>query len=148
MARSVDTMSVAKMHGPVTRALAAMRVEPEPQPERRGFLRGLLALPLIGGAVSLIGAPTAVAEPASKQLLREYHDWLMYERFQVAQELDDDDPSGLGPHATFGAAWRWHRARGKIREGSQSGEMLGDGVSFPSTRAALVMSAVGCDWRA
>lgn len=114
---------------------------------RRGFLRGLVSLPLIGGGLTLIGAPTAVAEPASMQLLREYHDWLMYERFMVAQELDDDDASGLGPHATFGAAWRWHRARGRIREGHQSGVMLGDGVSFPSARAALVLSAVECDWR-
>jgi len=32
--------------------------------ERRGFLRALAGLPLIGGGVTLVGAPTAVAEPA------------------------------------------------------------------------------------
>lgn len=26
--------------------------------------------------------------------------------------------------------------------------MMGDGVSFPSARAGLVLSAAGCSWRA
>jgi hypothetical protein len=36
---------------------------------RRGFLRGLTAFPLIGGGVTLIGNPTAAAEPVSRDLL-------------------------------------------------------------------------------
>lgn len=114
---------------------------------RRGFLRGLTTLPLIGGGVALIGAPSAVAEPVTKRLLGEYHDWLMYERFMVAREIEDDEPSRFGPQALFGNAWRWHRARGEVREAGDSREILGDGVSFPSTRAALVLSTVGCDWQ-
>lgn len=35
---------------------------------RRGFLRGLVSLPLIGGGVTLIGAPTAAATPVTPDL--------------------------------------------------------------------------------
>lgn len=113
---------------------------------RRGFLRGLVSLPLIGGGVTLIGAPSAVAEPVTPRLLREYHDWLMYERNEVIREIEIGGRTQFGPNAVFGSALRWHRTRGERRLDSE-GEMMGDGVSFPSTRAALVLSAVGCDWR-
>ena len=112
---------------------------------RRGFLRGLVSLPLIGGGVTLIGAPTAVAEPISQQLLHEYHDWLMFERSSLIREAFGS-ADRFGPGSCFGAALKWHRARGEFRTTSE-GEPLGDGVSFPSTRAALVLSAVGCDWQ-
>ena len=36
---------------------------------RRGFLRGLAHLLLIGGGVTLIGNPTAAAEPVTEELL-------------------------------------------------------------------------------
>ena len=39
---------------------------------RRGFLRGLTTLPLIGGGVALIGAPSAVAEPVTRSMLETY----------------------------------------------------------------------------
>ncbi len=40
--------------------------------DRRGFLRGLATLPLIGGGVTLIGNPTrAAAEPVTEDLLQE-----------------------------------------------------------------------------
>ena len=55
---------------------------------RRDFLRGLAALPQIGGAVATIGRPTATASPSRLPLM----------------------------------------------------------ASHPSTRAALVLSAVGCNW--
>lgn len=118
--------------GPVTRAIAAMRQEPEPP--RRGFLRGLLTLPLIGGAVGLIGAPSAVAEPATGHLMREYADWLVYEHHRVMAEIVGEDTSASSQwQSCFGRAWKWHRADRHIP---------------PSTRAALVMSAVGCEWEA
>ena len=47
---------------------------------RRGFLRGLTTLPLVGGGVTLIGAPSAVAEPLTPALLDSYDAWLFYER--------------------------------------------------------------------
>ena len=47
---------------------------------RRGFLRGLTTLPLIGGGVTLIGNPTKAAEPVTRHLLDCYDTWLFYER--------------------------------------------------------------------
>ena len=114
--------------------------------DRRGFLRGLVSLPLIGGGVTLLGAPSAVAEPITVRLLREYHDWLMYERHELVLELNQGDDRRFGPNSCFGAAQRWHCARGPLGADS-NGRRIGDGVSFPSGRAALVLSAVGCNWR-
>ncbi|MDP4006923.1 hypothetical protein [Methylobacterium sp. NEAU K] len=71
---------------------------------RRGFLRGLTALPLIGGGVTLIGAPSAVAEPITPRLLREYHDWLMFERSCLTREIEGGTPSRFGPDSVRGAA--------------------------------------------
>lgn len=113
---------------------------------RRGFLRGLTTLPLIGGGVTLIGAPSAVAEPVTPRLLREYHDWLMFERSCLIREMEAGNPTRFGPDCARGSALRWHQARGELRLDSE-GQPMGDGVSFPSTRAALVLSTVGCDWR-
>lgn len=113
---------------------------------RRGFLRGLTTLPLIGGSVALIGAPAAVAEPVTPRLLREYHDWLMYERSCLVREMAGENAASESINSCYGEALRWHRARGKLRLDTE-GKPMGDGVSFPSTRAALVLSTVGCDWR-
>lgn len=102
---------------------------------RRAFLSGLVSLPLIGGGVTLIGSPIAVAEPASDRLLREYANWLAYERFHAQKEAYGDDCGDW--YSLYGAAYRWHEARGNRQQ------------SFvpPSTRAALVLATVGCDWR-
>lgn len=113
---------------------------------RRGFLRGLTTLPLIGGSVALIGTPAAVAEPVTPRLLREYHDWLMYEQSCLRREIEGGSPSRFGLENVYGSALRWHRARGELRLDTE-GESMGDGMSFPSTRAALVLSTVGCDWQ-
>ena len=51
---------------------------------RRGFLRGLAHLPLIGGGVTLLGNPTAAAEPVTEELLDSYSEWLHYERRLLA----------------------------------------------------------------
>lgn len=101
---------------------------------RRGFLRGLTSLPLIGGGVTLIGAPTAVAEPASFRLMVEYESWLGYEQARVARELGRPDRTAI---SLYGAAhdWHVHRHGAGYRNGA------------PSTRAALVLATVGCDWR-
>ena len=99
--------------------------------DRRGFLRGLVSLPLIGGGVTLIGSPSAVAEPASLHLLSEYESWLGIEHSRVARELrPGTDHAGW---RLYGPAHDWHlRACRDVP---------------PSTRAALVLAAVGCDWR-
>ena len=103
--------------------------------DRRGFLRGLVSLPLIGGGVTLIGSPSAVAEPACERLMAQYVNWLAYEWSRASLEIYGSDRSLWLP--LYGAAYRWHRERG-------------DRVDMPvppSTRAALVLAAVGCDWR-
>lgn len=116
---------------------------------RRGFLRGLTTLPLIGGSVALIGAPSAVAEPVTDALLGEYADWLVYEHGSLMRELHgQDNPRAASEwQPRFGRAFDWQRARGPFRKSTPDGQTIGDGVSFPSMRAALVLSTVGCNWR-
>jgi hypothetical protein len=111
---------------------------------RRGFLRGLVRLPLIGGGLALSGAPTAVAIPPDVAMLHRYCSFLVHE------------------HATARAEWcnwRYPGAYGfdlstDVR--TRSGEEIlpycwfpddtPDIVSAirsapPSSRAALVLSA-------
>lgn len=52
---------------------------------RRGFLRGLATLPLIGGGVTLIGRPTAAAVPITGGMLATYTAWLHFELRAVAE---------------------------------------------------------------
>ena len=47
--------------------------------DRRGFLRGLATLPLIGGSVSILGTPTAAAVPATPALIDRYVAWIAHE---------------------------------------------------------------------
>lgn len=106
---------------------------------RRGFLRGLTTLPLIGGGVSLIGAPSAVAAPVTSELLNAYNEWLFMERRLLCVE---QHPGSRGPDieryvpANTGAG-NFH---------FPSGADWKDPSRQPSTRAALVLSAVGCPW--
>ncbi|MEH3117117.1 MAG: hypothetical protein PGN25_05775 [Methylorubrum populi] len=61
MAYNANSTVVSETHGPVTAAIRAMRVEPEPAPPaRRLFLRALAALPVIGMAVG-VAAPAMAA---------------------------------------------------------------------------------------
>jgi hypothetical protein len=53
---------------------------------RRGFLRGLASLPLIGGGVTLIGNPTRAAEPVTLDLLDAYNERLFMERRMLCIE--------------------------------------------------------------
>lgn len=103
---------------------------------RRGFLRGLTALPLVGGAVTLIGNRTAVAGPASPRLIGCYLEWLRLER-KVVQDLllRGSDPYGVVPMLPgAGTALRF--------PAGQDGD---DGAGLAS-RAAVVLSAVNFDW--
>ena len=97
---------------------------------RRGFLRQLCILPMIGGGVTLIGTPTAAAVPVTRDLLESYNTWLEQERRWLA----------------------WERA-GCNRERFQTAMKVTwfdvpsaafiHNEPMPSTRAALVLSAVG-----
>ncbi|ACL55657.1 hypothetical protein [Methylobacterium nodulans] len=101
--------------------------------DRRAFLRGLVGLPLIGGGITLIGNPTAAAEPVTSDLLKVYSTWLWGERVRVEQELGREGDRIRG--VTTNAGYWYHHAVPEHRNPP------------PSTRAAVVLSAVGCDWR-
>ncbi|WP_156648342.1 hypothetical protein [Methylobacterium sp. Leaf108] len=151
MATSPIIMGADRLHsrktqtGPVTRAIAAMHNEPAPP--RRGFLRGLLSLSLVGGSVALIGAPSAVASPITDDLLDSYDAWLEYERRWLQWERHGNSDVGYRlskPFASEIAGWEQFDmipfANGGVR-------FHGRDEPPASTRAALVLSAVGCDWR-
>lgn len=88
---------------------------------RCGVPRGLVSLPLIGGGVTLIGAPSAVAEPVTHRLLREYHDWLMFERDCLVGETESGNPTRYGPSCALGSAYRWHRSHRELRPKARGG---------------------------
>ena len=54
---------------------------------RRGFLRALAAVPLLGGGLKLFGEPTAAAVPVSADLLRRYLIFLGKEQQAARVEL-------------------------------------------------------------
>lgn len=121
---------------------------------RRGFLRGLTTLPLIGGGVTLIGAPTAVAEPVTADLLDSYDAWLDAERRFLKWERyrkPMDGQHSPGPRCVW-----YDPASGNLFDyvpaanaGHQWHSTDKPGVQpQPSSRAALVLATVGCDWRA
>ena len=108
---------------------------------RRGFLRGLVSLPLVGGGVAILGDPMAVAAPVTPRLLGAYSEWLRVERNLLHLELFPDADPRARPYLVppgAGAARHFHAPPhpGSWRD-----------LPPASARAALVSSAVGCDWR-
>ena len=103
--------------------------------DRRGFLRGLASLPLIGGSVALIGSPTQAAVPTTIGLLESYESWLAWERHQLQTEMWGRDVAQKC--TTF--------LRVNV-PGEQWHNPWRDGDTCPSasTRAALVLATVGC----
>jgi hypothetical protein len=103
--------------------------------DRRGFLRMLAGLPLIGGGLSLIGAPSGTAEPVTRELLESYLSWLAVEYRYLWEELHPGWPCHFGFRPNnAGGMYHW-RAFGRPP------------APLPSTRAAVVLSAVDCDWK-
>lgn len=101
---------------------------------RRGFLRGLASLPLIGGGVALVGSPTAVDVEVSTALLANYATFLEGElrmlRYEIEKRLEW--PAGaLDQFAMTPGDFHFPR----------KGSWLD--VPQPSTRAALVLATVG-----
>ena len=116
--------------------------------DRRAFLRGLASLPLIGGGVTLIGNPTAAAVPASRELLHSYASWLHFERRMVFSELAGHDSRlrrelerGVGGSDMKSPGDQWHFQWATPGTRGPAGWI---DAPQPSTRAAVVLSAVGC----
>ena len=119
---------------------------------RRGILRGLATLPLIGGSVDIIGAPRAVAEPVTATLLSNYHSWLFFERRLLAHELArlPEVQRLYGRQAAGVTCFDTVRAvDNHIRCDNAGGEFHTYKRGHEAaTRAALVLSTVGVDWKA
>ncbi len=97
--------------------------------DRRGFLRGLASLPLIGGSVALIGSPTKAAVPVTRAMLADYADWLAVERDGTLRELYGTLPGSAMLDGV--PLFDRHRAWPDMS------------LSPPSTRAAVILSAAG-----
>ena len=112
--------------------------------DRRGFLRGLATLPLIGGSGAILGKPTQAAVPVTQDMLWGYKSWLHMEHRMLSFELAGHDTGAAKhvegsfyldhPAADWHFQWPNHRHR-----------MAGwETAPQPSTRAAVMLSAVGC----
>jgi hypothetical protein len=75
---------------------ARANIIPVAEMPRRGFLAQLVKLPLIGGGLSLIGQPQAVAEPVTPGLLEAYRSWLVMEFFLPSR----------GNESRWSSSWR------------------------------------------
>ena len=108
--------------------------------DRRSFLCGLASLPLIGGGISLIGNPTKAAVPVSDDLLKRYVAFLAHEHRAALFEFETvrDSPSRNRRASDVPMLWLPDDARA---------QSLCEHIA-PSTRAAVVLSAVGLPiWR-
>jgi hypothetical protein len=107
------------------------------QNSRRGFLRGLASLPLIGGAVTVIGNPTQAAEPPTEMMQNAYIAFLAHEHRQALQDrFSFTDWTGTYQPVT---PMEWFPDYQEV-------ETLVTGAR-PLSRAAVVLSAVGINWR-
>ncbi len=115
--------------------------------DRRSFLRSLASLPLIGGGVTLIGNPTAAAVPVTDDLLWSYKAWLHYEHRMLCHEMAGHDQGRAEAVEGFIKLGypgdRYHFGWGGRRD-LHPGKKLWEVLPQPSTRAAVVLSAVGC----
>jgi len=113
---------------------------------RRSFLRQLVGLPLIGGGVTLIGQPTAVAEPVTLDLLEAYKCWLSEELSYLAWEMASRLDCEQRYHAED-AVERSRLIRSVKFNVGEAGHWHDSTTPNASTRAALVLSTVNCDWK-
>lgn len=114
--------------------------------ERRSFLRSLVTLPLIGGSITLIGRPTAAAVPITDALFDRYASWVIHEHAEVIVERERRRNRANPLEAEYAETYACHR-----REWARNLYHCPDNPSIsrlaiassPSTRAAVVLSAVG-----
>ena len=112
------------------------------QPTRRSLLRGAFQLSILGASVPLVTRRVFAGEPTliTRDLLSSYNAWLHYEHRLLAMEMYPElgaDADRWIPGNNMGAQWHFRSTWPQTWED----------LPQPSTRAALVLSAVGCDWR-
>lgn len=112
---------------------------------RRGFLARLAALPLVGGSVALIGQPSSVAGQATPEMIEAYKTWLALELRFLTWRMAED-PYFLRSYRLDARADRKERSDTILGYEWYVGDS-GKAHDDPYQHAALVMSAVGCDWR-
>lgn len=118
-------------------------------PARRGFLRQLASLPLVGGGVTLIGKPTAAAVPVTQGLLNSYDTWLAVERNWLRFERfgSSGEPDGFYDPVSVEAVFR-DRRTGEcwdFTHYANAGARFDHGRPGPISRAAVVLAAAGVD---
>lgn len=106
--------------------------------DRRGFLRGLASLPLIGGSVALIGSPSAAAVPVTDALLRRYVTFVAREHAAVLREIAER----VTPHRFEPGQPTWCPPLQWMPDIDIDMQITMEGAA-PSTRAAVVLSAAG-----
>lgn len=116
---------------------------------RRGFLRGLASLPIVGGGVTLIGSPTAAATPITPRLLDAYDEWLDLERSYLRWERYGADGRTMPSLTDVEAVFRSRRTGEHFDWRTVNAVMSGHGDKgdSPASRAAVVLAAAGCTVR-
>ena len=110
--------------------------------DRRHFLRALCALPMIGGGVRLIGQPSGVATPVTNNLIDAYDEWLFFERklLHIERYGREMATKTIG----FIPCTRANEFHFPSMQAHHVQPPWMD-LPVPSSRAALVLSAVGID---
>lgn len=106
--------------------------------DRRGFLAGLAALPLVGGGVKILGQPTQAAVPVTDALLRRYVTFIAGEHQMALRELAERETPYL--FETHRPAW--HPPMYWMPDVDIDMQITMEEAA-PSTRAAVVLSAAG-----
>ena len=112
--------------------------------DRRGFLRGLASLPLIGGSVALIGSPTQAAVPVTQALQDRYIAWLANEH--AAALFEREMPGSVTNEERVRLCTDWHFARVRVPMWwfpEAPDVERATAYSKPSKRAAVILSAAG-----
>ncbi|RVC64055.1 hypothetical protein [Mesorhizobium sp.] len=115
---------------------------------RRAMLLGALAsVPAIGGAAAAVASPvSSIPVPDRRALLQAYNEWLFYERLLLMPAIHPDarDPyreADFVPCNTLATHYHFPlRQSGDTRPAWEI-------PASPATRAFLVLSTVGMDFR-
>lgn len=118
---------------------------------RRGFLRGLTTLPLVGGSVALIGKPTAVALPLGDVMLDRYTGFIAAEYVACMAERAYRQAVAGARKVEVAGGWVSPRFPAMMREEERAtvarmvptSLMLFSPGGTLDSRAAVVLSAVG-----